>query len=392
MNQLSGDHNAVEVLTASHAESLGDFRIIREIGRGGMGIVYEAEQESLGRRVALKVISDPSLASPNVLRRFQREAQAAARLHHTNIVPVFGVGQQDGKHYYVMQYIEGRGLDKVLSNLSARRDRPSESPAGSDKPQHGLTGPYAAPASGNGYWREVARIGVQAADALDYAHRHDTLHRDVKPGNLLLDAQGVVWIADFGLAKLAGRTDLTGPHRVVGTVRYMAPEMFEGQSDARSDVYGLGLTLYELLTLQPAFDETAEHRLLVQVTEEEPPRPRTCNPKIPRDLEMIVLKAIARDPARRYQAADQLADDLRLFLEDRPVAARRTTAAERLWRWSRRNPSLAALSSATFLLLIAVAVLFAVGNYRTSRVLKRLHERPAEILSHPDSVPDNQQK
>ncbi len=434
-------------------ERLGDFRVVREIGRGGMGIVYEAEQESLGRRVALKVLPEVLLSTPEGLQRFRREAQAAAQLHHTNIVPVFGIGEQDGKHYYVMQFIEGYSLDRVLDELSRDESRSSTEakardlqqqavgfsasrvaqtllfgkfepispgPEGAHKPDasdEGLSTPVdpessdsssvlasglgngspasppatnppdaephktdeaphhyditAALAAGPRYWRNVAGIGAQVAGALHYAHKQGTLHRDIKPANLLLDARGTVWVTDFGLAKLAEHEDLTTPGGMVGTLRYMAPEQFEGHSDARSDVYNLGLTLYELLTLRPAFDETSHHRLLRQVSQQEPQRPRRVNPQIPRDLETIVLKAIARDPGHRYQSAGELAEDLQCFLDDRPIRARRITPVERLVRWCRRNPALAALTATALSLLVMVAMVASIGYARTTSALHR---------------------
>jgi WD40 repeat protein len=189
----------------------------------------------------------------------------------------------------------------------------------------------------------VARIGIQVAEALNHANAQGTLHRDIKPSNLLLDGQGTVWVTDFGLAKAADSADLTHTGDIVGTVRYMAPERFQGISDARSDLYSLGLTLYELLTLRPAFTATDRNRLLEQVRHEEPPRPRKLNPKVPRDLETIVLKTIAKEPAQRYQSAAELAADLQRFVDDKPIRARRTSPAERLWRWCRRNPLLAGM-------------------------------------------------
>ena len=389
---------------------LGDFKILREIGRGGMGVVYEAEQESLGRRVALKVLPANCLASPTRLRRFQREAQAAARLHHTNIVPIFGVGQQDGLHYYVMQYIPGQGLDQVLSALSYRVSGsttsfhgeegqppeshvaqgtfsaaraaqilfsgavPSEGMAGvdSDVPRQIARSSSGSSAPAHGYWRRVARIGVQVADALEYAHRQGILHRDIKPANLLLDNVGTVWIADFGLAKLAGHEDLTHSGDMVGTLRYMAPEQFQGKADTRSDVYSLGLTLYELLALRPAFDETDRRRLIRQVTQGEPPRPRKINAAIPRDLETIVVKSIAWDPGHRYSTAGELAADLRCFLEDRPIRARRVAVAGRVWRWCRRNRAVAALAGTALALLVGIALVASIGYLRTNEALQRV--------------------
>ncbi|HVS38495.1 MAG TPA: protein kinase, partial [Gemmataceae bacterium] len=389
---------------------LGDFRILREVGRGGMGVVYEAEQESLGRHVALKVLPAHALMEPQRLRRFQREAKAAARLHHTNIVPVHGVGEQEGLHYYVMQFIQGQGLDQVLRELRRLRPAPPvEGPVvvGSGDPavlegrdtasaasaaQSLLSGRFeSAPTqaespsdsggssssvrlpgqtegtlpsrSGREYWRSVARVGVQVADALAYAHGQGVLHRDVKPSNLLLDAHGNVWVTDFGLAKAADSEDLTHTGDIVGTLRYMAPECFRGKADPRSDVYSLGLTLYELLTLRPAFVGKNNHQLLAEVVHGEPPRPRSVSREIPNDLETVVLKAISRDASHRYQTAAELADDLRRFVDDRPVKARRVGMAEQVWRWARRNPALAWMTTAAVLLLVVGTTASLIAAY-----------------------------
>ncbi|MFO0887666.1 MAG: protein kinase [Isosphaeraceae bacterium] len=351
-------------------DRLGDYRILREIGRGGMGIVYEAEQESLGRRVALKVVTESRLADPRLLARFGREARAAARLHHTNIVPVFGFGEVDGVHYYVMQFIQGQGLDAVLDEVrrleragkaegGSTRTRPDDvsaadmarsmitgrfEPAGAEASDPGPTDPAASSGStaslpsASGYTASVARIGLQAAEAMAYAHDQGILHRDIKPSNLLLDAHGIVWITDFGLAKTTTDEDLTHTGDILGTLRYMAPERFRGQCDARSDVYALGLTLYELLARRPAFDERDRARLIRQVTDATPPPLRSLDRSIPRDLATVVHKAIERDPSHRYRTAQAFADDLRRCLDDQPIAARRITSAERAWRWCRRNP------------------------------------------------------
>ena len=383
---------------------LGDYRIVREIGRGGMGVVYEAEQESLGRRVALKVLPAHCMTSPSRLRRFHREARAAARLHHTNIVPIFGIGRQGDVFYYVMQYIPGQGLDRVFGQptlnpttvwsrhcvqdvLTNAGDEhlPDEStfttpPPTPESPESASSEP-ASPAaeqqsayitSGPYYWRTVANIGRQVAEALEYAHQHGVLHRDIKPGNLLLDNQGTVWVADFGLAKLPDMEDLTQSEDMVGTLRYMAPEQFAGQGDARSDVYSLGLTLYELLALRPAFEERDRRSLIRQVTQEEPPPLRTVTTGLPRDLETIVTKAIDVHPDHRYRTAGDLAADLRCYLEDRPIQARRITSVERLWRWCRRNRAIAGLMGLAAMLLLAVAVVASVGYVRTSEALHRV--------------------
>jgi serine/threonine-protein kinase len=389
---------------AAVPERLGEYRILREIGRGGMGIVYEAVQEPLGRHVALKVLPLHSLLSPTLLERFRREAQAAARLHHTNIVPVFGVGEAHGVHYYAMQYIHGQGLHEVLQEVARQRpvphvptavlapDRPAQKvslargllsgqfarhasqPAAAASPSATFLEPprpaepahpaeatlavsssaTVVPARPSGlsqqphsqYFQSVARVALQAAEALAYAHQQGILHRDIKPSNLLLDTAGRVWVTDFGLAKAEGCEGLTEPGDIVGTLRYMAPERFRGISDPRNDVYSLGLTLYELLTLGPAFADTDHARLLGRVQHEDPPPPRRLDPHIPRDLETIVLKATAKEPGKRYESAGAMVEDLERFLADRPIQARRSSRAERAWRWCRRNPLAAALLGA----------------------------------------------
>ncbi|HVX12139.1 MAG TPA: serine/threonine-protein kinase [Pirellulales bacterium] len=411
----------------SRLEQIGDFRVLREVGRGGMGIVYEAEQESLGRRVALKVLSGHRLIDSAQVRRFEREARSAARLHHTNIVPVFGVGKQDGLHYYVMQFIQGQGLDEVLTELKRLRavqssgrtvavDTSVVSNEGRSVAQEVakslLSGEYrvnvsaasshvgenitpcdhspSAVASAGGrdlsadssltlpgeselskvvkselqYARSVARIGVQVAEALEYANTQGIFHRDIKPSNLLLDIKGTVWVTDFGLAKSAEADDLTQTGDIVGTLRYMAPERFRGRCDARADVYSLGLTLYELLALRPAYHEVDRQRLVQLVTQEQPPRLRKLNPAVPRDLATIIHKAIEREPEHRYPTAGALASDMQRFIDDKPIEARRIPPHERLLHWRRRNPGFAALTVAVILLLLAVAGISSVAAVR----------------------------
>jgi tetratricopeptide (TPR) repeat protein len=221
------------------------------------------------------------------------------------------------------------------------------------------------------HFRRAARIALQVAEALQYAHEQGILHRDIKPANLLVDTAGTVWVLDFGLAKLVEQKDLTQPGEIAGTVRFAPPERFRGLSDARSDIYSLGLTLYELATLKPAFDEADHGALLGKVIHEEPPPPRSVNPALPRDLETVLLKAIARDPAHRYQTAGELADDLRRFLDDKPVLARRVGALERTWRWCRRNPLVAALTAAAAGLLLLVAAVATAGYVYTQAALNR---------------------
>jgi WD40 repeat protein/serine/threonine protein kinase len=397
-------------------EQLGDFRIVREIGRGGMGVVYEAEQASLGRRVALKVLPRQLLVDPRAKQRFEREARAAARLHHTNIVPVFGVGEQDGLPYYAMQLIPGIGLDVVIAELArpnAGADRMPARPevlaiarlllTGSEhaaenvgrgpadaKPSDRPAGPGGTanttgslPGQGKAssgvvrrtFWGSVARVGYQVAGALAYAHRQGIIHRDIKPSNLLLDEAGTVWITDFGLAKAADQQDLTRTGDIPGTLRYLPPEAFDGKGDARGDVYSLGLTLYELAALRPAFAESDRNRLIKQVTMGEPEPLGRVRKGIPRDLETIIHRAIERDPARRYQTADELADDLRRFLDDQPVKARRTSVLGRLGRWARRNRGVAAALGVIALLLIGVAIASGLAALRFERLADEADRR-----------------
>ncbi|NQV23220.1 MAG: protein kinase, partial [Rhodopirellula sp.] len=489
---------------------LGDFRIIREIGRGGMGVVYEAEQMSLGRRVAIKALPLLSVSQPELVKRFQREARTAARLHHTNIVPVFGVGEADGFHYYVMQLIDGIGLDtmtgdstdtasdSIASQLMTEFDNTSASDEGpsttsgsrhstvdqknnvadssnadsgatanaipvksSDSiqkplPQNDLPldnstslslpshmkiddgmrdSKTAAKSSGTSATietsghdtenpssasklidgqahavpvhpevsgketasaisvkrdslriTEIVDVGIQAADALHYAHAQGTLHRDIKPGNLMLDGNGVVWVTDFGLAKAMEGDDITHTENVVGTVRYMAPEQFRGQTDSRSDIYSLGLTLYELVTRKRAWSATSRSSLINEIMDGQLVPLRKVMPDIPRDLETVILKATAHDVKHRYQTAGELAEDLRRFASDRPILARRAGSLERLWRWGRRNPIVAGLSLATMLSLTMFAVAAAVGYTAERQQRQRAEETSGLALEALDRI------
>jgi serine/threonine protein kinase len=359
-------------------EQLGDYQILREIGRGGMGVVYEAQHEALGRRVAVKVLPTHLFQNEKLRFRFRRESQAAARLHHTNIVPVFGVGEQNGQCYYVMQLISGRGLDRVIPTTlegsgvgTAGQTAEAGQPPGVSSEETGVhSNPSVAPlregSLGPLSHRGVALIGVQAAEALAYAHAQGVLHRDIKPSNLLLDEQGAVWVTDFGVAKLVEEAHLTQSGELVGTLRYMPPERFDGISDARGDVYGLGITLYELLARRPAFPDTTPHHLIQLINDGQLPALQTFDPTIPADLETIVLKASARDLAHRYQTAAELADDLRRFLEDHPIQARRVGPLELSWRWCRRNRVVATLAAVVFGLLVLTSVVALAAYFHTA--------------------------
>ena len=338
------------------------FRIVREIGRGGMGVIYEAIELALGRRTALKVL----LAHHDSMtgaERFHREARAAAKLHHTNIVPVFGVGEDLGRLYYVMQFIESESLDQVFNRLSrtgAAALRIAAMPS--------TDGPNPI------YFRTIARIGRQVADALAYAHKQGVLHRDIKPANLLLDALGNVWVTDFGLAKaFEGEDGLTLTGDIVGTVRFMAPERFDGRSEPRSDVYALGVTLYELLTLRTLYAESNRTKLIERILHDEPIRPRQIDRRIPRDLETIIQRAIAKEPEARYASAASMAEDLRRFLGDEPVLARPIGLVARLTRWCRRQPRLATavgLAAASLMLATGLSIALAWSQYRAASRLR----------------------
>lgn len=510
--------NSKRGMIAGHVplSQLGDFRIIREIGRGGMGVVYEAEQMSLGRRVAIKALPLLSVSQPELVKRFQREARTAARLHHTNIVPVFGVGEAEGFHYYVMQLIDGIGLDtftgestdtksgsvssQLMTELDALTDQSqaqslaslvsgqgegrtgdvgnsentdsvataksiparaddSNEPASEladllhdnstnlsipslpkvvDKAAVSKTDAEVAhdavaeDAVAKGVWAkeklvddtanhdltaqqprivdsradeaserespkktssgqtlsisQIVEIGIQAADGLHYAHAQGTLHRDIKPGNLMLDGNGVVWVTDFGLAKAMEGDDITHTENVVGTVRYMAPEQFRGNTDSRSDIYSLGITLYELVTRKRAWAATSRSALINEIMDGQLAPLHKIVVDIPRDLETVILKATAPDVKHRYQTAGELAEDLRRFAADRPILARRASAAERLWRWGRRNPVVAGLSLATTLSLTLFAVAAAVGYTAERDQRERAEETSALALEALDRI------
>ncbi|HEY7312916.1 MAG TPA: serine/threonine-protein kinase, partial [Gemmataceae bacterium] len=359
---------------------LGDFRIVREVGRGGMGVVYEAEQISLGRRVALKVLPFAATMDARQLQRFHNEARAAAGLHQEHIVPVHAVGCERGIHFYAMQFIDGRTLAELIEQQRAPGGGAASEPTEAYTPHQ--TGDVTAetvevraertpppgmatsgPVGDGAYFRRVAEWGEQAAEALEYAHSVGIVHRDVKPANLMVDSQGKLWVTDFGLARTAGDSGLTMTGDLLGTLRYMSPEQAlakHGLVDHRTDVYSLGVTLYELLTLQPAVDGKDRQEILKRIAFEEPAAPRSLNRAVPTELETIVLKAMAKEPAERYATAKELADDLRRFLDDKPVLARRPSLMQRARRWARRNRSLVG-SLAAGLLLAAVALGGSVG-------------------------------
>ncbi|MCY2962613.1 MAG: protein kinase, partial [Planctomycetota bacterium] len=458
-----------------------------------------------GRQVALKVLPGAVLANDPLRKRFEREARIAGKLHHSNIVPIFGVGEHQGVMYYAMQFITGVGLDQLLHELRRQLEKPlgqspgtvtppwagesgwqvaalahalaegrlaggvpasevppSGPPAGrvetspvkpsaptifvpgqprakpegagkprtevpgaapvrhppknppvevrrslptevaaaqtmigagvTDEPTHPEPPPTLADSDPNDvaawripslaggipakYFPGVARIGVQLASALHYAHSHNVLHRDIKPANLMVDSDGNIWITDFGLAKATDQGDLTVAGDVLGTYRYMAPEALAGRTDAKSDVYSLGLTLFEMLVLKPAFPARERRGNYSESTSVTVPRIDRLNPAIPRDLATIVQKAVEAEPSRRYQTAGELGDDLQRFLSDEPILARRISPIEHLWRWAKRHRTVALAVATVAVLLVTFSVVMSVMNYRlATRTEELINER-----------------
>lgn len=396
----------------SSLEQIGDYRIEREIGRGGMGVVFEAIHESLGRRVAIKVVPTPLIHGNRIVERFKREAQSAARLHHTNIVGVFGVGEGDGYHYYVMDFVDGQTLSEVIFGLShssdtrptrrierTRRnvtiDKDSAPRVGSDSANDlalamdppntanqlaNRSQPQMARTKTPQHFRWAARIGANIADALSYAHAANILHRDIKPSNIILDRKGIVWITDFGLAKDdSSEINLTKTGDVIGTPQYLAPESLEGTYDQRSEVYCLGLTLYELATLQPAYRTGTTAEVIRNIATSSPISPRKINPRIPIDLGIIIEKAVSRDPRSRYATAQEMRNDLQAFVADQPIMARPPSSLELVLKWSRRNPLTAGLAAVSSLLLTLVAVSASVGYLYTTDALTKEANKSARL-------------
>lgn len=316
--------------------TLGDFRLLREVGRGGMGVVYEAQQVSLGRRVALKVLPLAGALDSRQHQRFLLEARAAACLHHAHIVPVYAVGSEQGVPYYAMQFIDGRTLAEILEELLRSGPGSVLVRAQTPTPSRGL----GTSNRDRTYIRAVAEHGRRAAEALDHAHGRGIIHRDIKPANLMLDADAHLWITDFGLAQVQGDSRLTLTGDVVGTLRYMSPEQALAKRvvvDGRTDLYSLGATLYELLALRPVFDGADRAEILRKIAQDEPAPLAKLNPSVPQDLETIIHKALAKEASERYATARELADDLGRFLEGRPTVARPPGPRERLAKWLRRN-------------------------------------------------------
>lgn len=411
-------------------KQLGDFRILRQIGRGGMGVVYEAEQISMRRRVALKLLPLAGLVDERRVFRFQNEVRAAAALDHPNIVSVFFVGEERGVHFYAMQLVRGRSLAEVISSLRRVRDKGhrldgssiSQITSGTDAANHATVQestefaskpPQLTPenepvetaagakdstiphSSNREYFKSVATLGIQAATALQHAHEHGITHRDIKPANLLLDKSTHLHLTDFGLARFEADAGVTMTGDVIGTLRYMSPEQALAKHvvvDHRADIYSLGATLYELLALRPAFSADDRQKLLKQIAFEEPLPLRRIDRSIPVDLETIVSKAMSKDISDRYSSSQSMADDLQSFLKNLPIAAKPPSTLERAVKWSRRNPILT--GAATVITLTVAVCIFLVlreqGRFAsrdasaksTEDVLARERRARTETLPH----------
>ena len=346
------------------AGQIGDYELVRELGRGGMGIVYEARQMSLNRRVALKMLPFAAVLDERQISRFRTEAQAAAGLHHPNIVPVFAVGQERGVHFYAMQFVDGQSLGQAIEELQAVDNQPDASPSSTTADERGQ-GPLSTIGSirESAYFRHVARLGAEAAEALDHAHQFGVVHRDIKPSNLIVDRTGKLWVTDFGLARVQTEMSVTLPGDVIGTLRYMSPEQARGRGDlvdGRTDVYALGATLYEMVCLEPAHRGDDQQSLLEWINSAPLIAPRRLNPAVPVDLETIILRAMQHHRDDRYTTAGQLADDLRRYLAGKPTLARRSSVIERASRWVARRRKMAVAAAAMLALLTIVSTVSAL--------------------------------
>jgi serine/threonine protein kinase len=380
--------------TAQQEGRLSYFEIIGEIGRGGMGTVYEARDMSSDRHVALKVLAGGVSLTSRAVSRFRREAEAVGKLTHPNIVPIHATGEEGGTYYYAMELVDGPSLDRVIQRMRLDKNASLSEPARSsadgiraatgsigdsdgslpmwvsqalscetdcsiNAPNEVLASSMCELTIGPNYFTTIARMMAEVADALAYAHGEGVIHRDIKPSNLLLSRQGRLSITDFGLARIQDQPGLTMTGEFVGSPLYMSPEQIavgRAPLDHRTDIYSLGATLYELLAIQPPCPGDRREQVIAQIIHKEPTPPRRLNQQIPVDLETVCLKALEKDPDRRYQAAAEMADDLRRVAEHSSIAARRPGIASRLFQWSRRRPITAMLTGVSIVALAAAAI------------------------------------
>ena len=358
----------------------GDYELIEEIGRGGMGIVYRARQVSLNRFVAVKMLLHGEFSDEAFVRRFKIEAEAAAQLDHPHIVPIYEIGEHGGQHYFSMKLIEGGSLAERISECGMSSAEPKAAfigPPSSGEEERSMGGQVSSlnePRS----TRDAVRLFATVARAVHYAHQHGVIHRDLKPHNILLDRDGQPHLTDFGLAKLLERdTGLTVSEAVMGSPAYMAPEQAAGQTKhltTAADVYSLGAVLYALLTGRPPFLAETPVATLRQVIESEPIKPRQLNKSLDPDLETICLKCLEKEPPRRYGSAEALADDLERWLRCEPILARPASALDHARKWVRRKPAIASLAAATIVLLLAVAIGSPIAAFRINRERQRAED------------------
>jgi tetratricopeptide (TPR) repeat protein len=392
---------------AQPPKRLGDFELLREIGRGGMGIVYDARQVSLNRRVALKILPPGLGLTAQAVRRFEREAQAAAKLHHTNIVPVHAIGEEDGCHYYAMELIEGQPLSDVLRDLGGSGSNPvmdatvtmmggTEDNAGvaadtgRTETRPGTSGitSLSDSSSGSRQWFDaVAKLVAEVAEALEYAHGRGVTHRDIKPANLMLSDAGRLCITDFGLARVAQEPGMTVSGSLMGTPAYMSPEQITAgrvKLDHRTDVYSLGAVLYEMLTYRRPFPGESREEILTGILTKDPRPPRRFNPRIPVDLETICLKAMEKDPDRRYPTAGEMAADLKRYAERGLITARRAGLLRRAAKAMRRHPVAAVSSVAAVIILVLGMLAWQLAGRRSEEAALRAVSEARFFMSQGD--------
>ncbi len=407
----SSAQSVAENGTGASFPSIPGYQIVRVIASGGMGIVYEAVQLKLNRSVALKVLPDlPGQAERDAIKRFRNEASAAGKLHHTNIVPIYDFGQVGFIHYYTMELIKGKTLAQLIQRFS-QENAPAVSHAHllrlihsdengegdqpvTTKPKSSSSGTNAhardsSARGGRPYFRLVAKWMADVADALHYAHTQGIIHRDIKPGNLMLAHDGRIMVLDFGLAKTIAEHSLTTPGSLVGTLRYMSPEQAMAKRiaiDHRTDVFSLGATLYELLTLTPAFSGRDNKEILGQIIQRDPAQPRKVLPSVPRELETICIKSLEKDPAKRYESARDLADDLRRYIQDLPIVAKPTGALGRVVKFVKRRPAASVAMLALALLMPAVLSAVISIHGRNEAIARRDYAIAGEIESTQEAI------